>query len=634
MCLFLGILGFVVKNTQSFLDQQLSSHSQDTATALGLCLSQTMKNNDVVTASRIVDAIWDRGYYQSIEIQTTNGAPLVERHMEIKVYKVPHWFIEMLHLHTAKKEALIMDGWRKVGKVIIKSNPGFAYEQIWLTFINSLEWLLVTCVIASFFGGILLYIILRPLRAITAQAAAICNQQFITQEKLPWTIDLRKVVEAMNNMSRRLRTLFEEQAKASEQLREQAYKDPVTHLGNRRFFDLQLDHLLKEEASQAAGILLLIELEAFKEYNDIFGYAQGDKLLQNAAKAIEDSANVYHNAIVTHAKGASFFVILPDKTRESGESLAKAIGQSFDTFFEKELSRKKEVGHVGVCAFKFGDDKKEIFSRVDMALRAAQAQGPNQWFYIEGGQKQTVHGAKEWGAIFAEVIRDNKIVLHFQETRLLSRPNEKIYETLLRLKLSEQEIIPAGTFMPMAEQLNQMIVLDKLVIENVALAIERGKTDAVFTVNLSPNVLEDEPFKKWLLERTKALGKKANRLMIEFPEHAVIRRIDKARDFFLKFSALGGKTSIDHYGKNFNSFSYLYNLKLNILKIDGGFIRNIQESQENQFFVRSLVDIAHSLDILVIAEAVETEAEYNALQQLKVDGVQGYYIGKPTYIDI
>jgi EAL domain-containing protein (putative c-di-GMP-specific phosphodiesterase class I) len=118
--------------------------------------------------------------------------------------------------------------------------------------------------------------------------------------------------------------------------------------------------------------------------------------------------------------------------------------------------------------------------------------------------------------------------------------------------------------------------------------------------------------------------------MIELPEYSVINRIEVVRDFLLTFSNAGGKTAIDHYGKNFCPFSYLYNLKCNYLKIDGGFTRGIDESKENQFFVRSLVDIAHSLDIHVIAEAEETQAEYQTLQQLKVDGEQGYFVGKPT----
>jgi EAL domain-containing protein (putative c-di-GMP-specific phosphodiesterase class I) len=204
----------------------------------------------------------------------------------------------------------------------------------------------------------------------------------------------------------------------------------------------------------------------------------------------------------------------------------------------------------------------------------------------------------------------------------------------MRIKLSEDNVISAGVFMPMAERLNQITPLDKLVVENIINRIINSNHDYQFSVNISPSSLDDEDFKKWLLEKIKSLGKKSKQFIIELPEYGAISRIEKVRDFFMKFTALGAKTSIDHYGKNFSSFSYLYNLKLNYLKIDGGFIKNIHDNEENQFFIRSLVDIAHSLGIFVIAEAVEIEQEYLSLQQLKVDGVQGYYVGKPTELDI
>ena len=634
LCIFVGMTTYVLKNTQAFIDQQLTSHAQDTATALGLCLTLTMKDNDVVTASRIVDAIWDRGYYKTIVVQASNGVPIVERHMDVKVKNIPDWFIEMVHLTTEKREALIMDGWRKVGKVIIQSNPGYGYQQIWITFIDSLQWFLITGLFSGILGWLLLMVILKPLRAITAQAIAICNQQFVVQEKLPWTVDLRKVVEAMNKMSRKLKALFEEQSKVSEQLREQVYQDPLTGLSNRRFFDLHFDHLLKNEEHGIGGILMLVELKDFKSYNESFGFQGGDNLLKNVAKAITDSCATQENAIVTHAKGAGFFIILPGTVKVVGEAIAEKMSNQFKSMKSKNLSLREEIGNIGVTEFRVGEDKTGVMSRVDMALRAAQSQADNSWHFFEGMKGTVVKGAMEWKTIFEAVLRENKIVLHFQETRLFTQQKIKLVETLMRIKLKDDEVISAGTFIPMAEQLNQTLALDKLVIENIIRAINSQRHDFIFSVNLSPQFLDDLIFKKWLLEQVKSLGKRAGQLMIELPEHGVTNRIEKARSFFLKFAELGGKTAIDHYGKSFNSFSYLYNLRLNYLKIDGGFVRNIEQSQENQFFVRSLVDIAHSLDILVIAEAVETEKEYEMLVSLKVDGAQGYYVGKPTYIEI
>lgn len=633
LCLFTGMITFVVKNTQEFMDQQLASHSQDTATALGLTLTTIMKNDDVVTASRAVDAVWDRGFYKSIIIETSNGSPLVERHQEVKMHGVPEWFIQFLHLNTELKEALIMDGWSIVGKVKIESNPGFAYQQIWLTFVDSLQWFLMTAFLAVILGGVLLYIILRPLRAITAQALAICNQQFSIQETLPWTLDLRLVVEAMNNMSKRLKQLFEEQVRVSEVLREQAYKDPVTKLGNRQYFDMQFEYLLNDKEKGISGALLLIELNNFKEYNDKHGYQEGDKLLINVAKALQGRV-VFDNAIISHAKGASFFVILPNKSKEVAVDVAASLCNTFNELQRLGLSKEADIASIGVVTFNQESSKKDILTQADMALRQAQTQGMNQWHFDEVTKQEHMHGSQEWATIFATVLRENKVLLYFQETSMFENKTQKIYETLMRIKLSETDIISAGVFMPMAESLNQIIPLDRLVIENVIQRILMTKNENHYSVNLSPSSLEDEEFKRWLLTETKLLGKKAKHLIIELPEYGVISRIERVREFFLKFSALGGQTSIDHYGKNFSSFSYLYNLKLNYLKIDGGFIKNIHEKEENQFFIRSLIDIAHSLGIAVIAESVETEQEFTVLEELRVDGVQGYFVGKPTELDV
>lgn len=630
LCLFAGMITYVVRNTQSFLDQQLSSHAQDTATALGLSLTLTMKNNDVITASRIVDAVFDRGYYKTIEVLTANGTPLVERHLDVKVAGVPQYFVDALPIKTTAKEAVIMDGWKKVGKVVIESNPGFAYQQIWLTFIESLKWLVMTGIIAVMLGGTLLYIILRPLRAITKQAAAICNQQFTIQESLPWTLDLRQVVLAMNRMSSRLKSMFEEQLVISERLREQAYKDPVTQLGNRRFFDLQFDHVLKDEEKAGVGVFMLIELKNFKEYNDQYGYEAGDNLLKGVAVLLSESIASYENTTLAN-KGASFFVVLPGKTAQAASSLASAICQQFNELVVKGVSKNKGVGNIGVIEFSTKTSKKDILSSADMALRSAQNQGDNTWSMAKT-QQENIHGAFEWSAIFDKAIRENNIVLHFQAVQNWRAPSEKIYETLLRLPVGNNQLVSAGIFMPMAERLNQIMVLDKLVIENVIDRILKSQTSDVFSVNISASAFDDEQFGRWLLERVKLLGKKSYRLIIELPEYGVLNRLETVRNIFFKVAELGAKTAIDHYGKNFSSFSYLYNLKCHYLKIDGGFTRQIQDSEENQFFVRSLVDIAHSLDILVIAEAVETQEEYKTLQLLKVDGVQGYYVGKPTEI--
>lgn len=630
LSIFSGMLYYVIDNTQTFVDHQLGKHAKDTATSLGLSLSLAMEGNeiDIPTANRIVDAVWDSGYYKKIMVVNLKGKAEIERQLEIQVYQVPNWFINYIEVRTKEERAKIQSGWLQQGEVIVQSNPGFAYQQLWTTFIDALQWFVITAVIAAVLGGFLLFIILKPLRAVTRQATAICNQQFV-EESLPWTIDLRQVVEAMNNMSRRLKRLFEEQAKTTEELREQAFKSPVTKLANRRYFDIHFDHLLQEKEHSHTGVALLIEVNQFKAYNDKYGYESGDELLKQVARQIEASLSSFENVLIAHLGGASFAVILQDKVIDVGIEIAHSLSKTFSEFKQKDVAREDDIAHIGLTVFNTNQTKRDILSQLDMALRQAQNVGPNAIHAIKIIDDKQVRGAQDWSKIFDEVVKNNKIKLHFQKLKMRQGTSD-LYETLMRVELDKDNIISAGMFMPMAERLNRITELDKCMINLLFEKIENAKISPRYYVNISPSSVDDVDFVKWLIEKIKALGKKANSVIIELPEYGVVHRIDKIRALFLQVSQLGSKTSIDHYGKNFSSFAYLNNLRLDYLKIDGSFVRNIHESDDNQFFIRSLVDIARSLDILVIAETVETDQEYDMLEQLKVDGMQGYYIAKPA----
>lgn len=199
----------------------------------------------------------------------------------------------------------------------------------------------------------------------------------------------------------------------------------------------------------------------------------------------------------------------------------------------------------------------------------------------------------------------------------------------MRIQLDATTLLNAGMFMPMAERLGKIKALDKVIAQNVFDLISKNKQTASFTINLSPSCVDDAEFSKWFLQSLKRLGKKAQQVIVELPEFGVINRVEAVRTFYAEVVAVGGKTSIDNYGKSFSSFAYLNNLRLNFLKIDGSFVRGVDSNPDNQFFIRSLTKIAKSLDILIIAESVETEAEYQTLVNNNVDGLQGYFVDKP-----
>ncbi len=627
--LFCGMLLFTVKNTQLFLNSQLAAHSKDTATVLGLSLSHAMKDNDIIVAERMVDSIWDAGYYKNIKVESLDGAPLVKKEMQVRVKDVPDWFIQAFDLRTTRQDAFIQSGWMQIGKVYVESNPGFAYKQIWKTFTDSLVWFLIMAGVSLALTLTLLHFILKPLRDITKQARAICEKDFQIQDKLPWTIDLKQVVQAMNTMSSRLQMIFEEQARDSEHLRQQAFQSPVTQLGNRRYFDIQLENIIRDSQG-TSGVLLLIALHEFKSFNDEHGYEKGDELLRTTADAIVAQSKTHENAICTHLGGADFAVMVPNHSLLDGQSLGEDIIQAFDKFMEEGVTPNKDVGHIGVTVFSPRLETKEVLAQADMALRKAQSMGPNQVCLQEEQNQEDIHGAREWGKILDEVIAKEDIVLYFQPYKIFGTLKDKFhYEALLRLKDEEGGIIPAFEFMPMAQRLNKMPELDILVAKNIVQRILDEKGTHTYSINLSAKSLDESSFVSNLVGELKKLGSHASKLYIEVAEYGVVSRLDACKSLFAKLRKIGVHTGVDHYGKNFTTFGYLHSLNVSMLKIDGSFIRGIKSDPENQFFIRSLISIAHSLDIMIIAEAVETETEMVALKQLKVDGIQGYFLGRP-----
>jgi EAL domain-containing protein (putative c-di-GMP-specific phosphodiesterase class I) len=208
------------------------------------------------------------------------------------------------------------------------------------------------------------------------------------------------------------------------------------------------------------------------------------------------------------------------------------------------------------------------------------------------------------------------------------------FEILMRISISNGPGIPASIFMPMAERLGLASQLDRLAVSAL---LDHLKSNAgcsgTYALNLSSTSLHDAPFMQWLCTTLEQSAKCASRVLIEFPEYAATADLQTTRELIERLNELGCKCGIDHFGKGFSSFGYLRSLPLSYLKIDGSYVRNIDRDRDNQFFVQSLADTMHSIDIRVYAQAVETSAERKTLEAAGIDGIQGYFCGRPELLN-
>jgi len=200
---------------------------------------------------------------------------------------------------------------------------------------------------------------------------------------------------------------------------------------------------------------------------------------------------------------------------------------------------------------------------------------------------------------------------------------------LLRIPDKGGKDIAAGIFMPMAERTGLASEMDKLAITALLEHMDADYNTTDYAVNLSSTSLNNPVFIEWLCKKLGKSPARTKRLLVEFPEYGVLRNIQDVRKTFERLGEIGCRCGIDHFGKGFYSFGYLRNLNVNYLKVDGSFTRHIEQEEDNQFFIQALADTAHSIDIKVIAQTIETEKERNTIKELNVDGVQGYLTGIP-----
>lgn len=625
-----GSVAISVAHTRSYLNAQLRSHAQDAATSLGLSLSSSAAEGDQATIEAMVDALFDSGYYRAVAVLDIEGRTLVQREQAARFDDVPAWFVRLLPLHTPRGEALLMSGWRQLGTITVTSNPGYAYLELWRTARDSAGLFALIAAVAAGLAALGVHVLLRPLRATEAQAAAIADREFPVQERLPRTRELRRVVEAMNHMSRKVRQMLDEQIALGERLREQAYRDPVTGLGNRALFERDLAHLLDSVEEHFRGVLALVQLHDFKRYNDSRGYSAGDELLRQAAIALREATADFRPYSVARIGGADFALLIPRSGDDEVAVLGSALSNALARLHDRGLLTDTDVGHVGMAVRATGDDARRLLSRADGALRQAQATAGNAWQLAsdtDGGRVPRT--SSNWRRLIGSALADGRLELHTQPVVRPGNPQLVLHhEVLLRLRVDEG-LLPAGGFMPMAERLGLAGAVDRAVISTLLTRFKPAHTSRYLAINLSPSSLADPQFAPWLLAQLDRNPRVARSLTFELPEYGASRELPALRQLAVALAARGSGLGLDHFGRGFNPLGYLAGLKLAYLKVDGRYIHALQSDSDSHYFIGTLREIAHGLDCLIIAEAVENASQLAAVAELRMDGAQGYHVAVP-----
>jgi diguanylate cyclase (GGDEF)-like protein/PAS domain S-box-containing protein len=415
-----------------------------------------------------------------------------------------------------------------------------------------------------------------------------------------------------------------------------AEHDPLTDLCNRRKFTEEFEKSLQTAIRYGhENALLFLDLDEFKDINDTSGHKAGDDLLKAVAKTLIKVTRF--TDLVARLGGDEFAILLPEIDSKGAQTLAKKI---LSELAQIDLSygtvKHKVSSSIGIVHFPLQDASiHELLGFADLAMYKAKSSGKGTFhtFSADDQTQEQLETRVFWKHQIEEALENNSFVLHFQPILEIETNTIRHYEVLIRMRdANSGEIRMPGQFIQVAEESGLIHNIDHYVLRHAMTklaSLQEQGIDATFAINLSGAVVDDPvvlPLIKQLIKKHKVNPEK---LIFEVTETSAVSNLQQAKKLMEAIKVLGCRFSLDDFGVGFSSFNYMRELPVDIIKIDGIFIKDLDKNEDDQLFVKALVDVAKGLGKKTVAEFVETKEILVLLKKYGVDYAQGYYIGRP-----
>ena len=440
--------------------------------------------------------------------------------------------------------------------------------------------------------------------------------------------------------------LFADVTRARSMARElswQAGHDSLTGLVNRRTFEKRLSFALeraKEDASQHA--LMFMDLDQFKLVNDTCGHIAGDELLRQLSGILK--AKIRANDTLARLGGDEFAVLLENCPLNYARTVAENIRRAVREFRLIWGDRTFEVGaSIGVMVINAdSDDAPVLMSTVDVACYMAKDQGRNRVRVITPGDTELSRHRNEieWVSRIQKALEDGRMRLAVQEAATLQHAIKPQHYRELLLRMVDEEGQPVRTDMLIssAERYNLMPRLDRWVFSETLALMAAGKlpfdNDSLVAINLSGQSLNDERFLEDISQQLwKHYQISPTHICFEITETAAVTHMAKARQFIRAMRRIGCRFALDDFGSGLSSFAYLKDFPVDFLKIDGTFVRDIDNVPLDRAIVEAAVNFGRVMGIPTIAEWVENETVLKHVEQLGVAYAQGWGISSPRMVE-
>ncbi|WP_456402637.1 putative bifunctional diguanylate cyclase/phosphodiesterase [Persephonella sp.] len=420
--------------------------------------------------------------------------------------------------------------------------------------------------------------------------------------------------------------------KYSKEIEYYSTRDSITGLYNQKvFWELLNYEIGRADRHGYKFTLLTIDIDNFKTINDTYGYGFGDIILQKIGQIIRET--IRRGDIVARHGGDEFAVILPLTDADKGFMIAKEIIENIDKFFliASDGSKVKVSASIGMAVYPdHGKDAKDLFLFADNILHKVKMEDKGSVYLpTEEDVKQIYKKIGKLNITILNAIENKKVIPYFQPILDINENQVYIHEVLCRID-NKDETLKADEFISVAEKMGVIHKLDLVLMENTFKKVKEENYEGILFMNLSPKAILTKDFIKNVKKLVSDYQLNPSNIVFEITERETVSNIAILEDFVLKLKDEGFKFAIDDFGSGFSSFHYIKRFPIDIVKIEGDFIRSMVKNPKDRAFVLSITTLTKNLGIKTVAEYVENEVILESVRSVGIDYAQGYYIGRPS----
>ncbi|MDR9468079.1 bifunctional diguanylate cyclase/phosphodiesterase [Marinospirillum sp.] len=411
-----------------------------------------------------------------------------------------------------------------------------------------------------------------------------------------------------------------------------ATRDPLTGLYNQRLFRELLGYEIgRSQRHKNSFGLVMLDLDNFKNVNDRYGHAFGDQFLQAFAKTLEEA--VRPGDILARYGGDEFVLVLPEAGEEQAHSVAQRITQHLEklSLITPEGNKVRATSSIGIAIYPtHSQNPADLFVMADNMMYKAKRSGKNAIAVPDENEVAEVfREVGEKNEMILNALEERRIVPYFQPIIDLKTGEIAIHELLMRIREDDQ-IISAYEFIDVAEKIGVVHKMDYQLIEKAFEQIEEQGYQGQIFINLSPRSLIIGEFITKVHSLARAHNLETERVVFELTERETVSNMALLEKFVLDLKMEGFNFAIDDFGSGFSSYHYIKHFPIDVIKIEGEFIRNMLQDDKYMAFVKSIVTLAQNLGMKTIAEFVEDEEVLQAICDLGIDYAQGFFVGRPS----